>query len=118
MNSWTARGLSGFLSGCFRSDILRNFFLMSLTVASDGRSRIANGSKLWRGFIVDTFKKFRYQIYQRKAPTRHRKKIARVNRLAEIYFFFTFTRATQFVHLQFDLNSSRCSSPKKRLLSR
>ena len=118
MNSWTASGLSGFLSGCFSSDILRNFFLMSLTVASDGRSRIANGSKLCSGFIVDTFRKFRYQIYQRKAPTRQRKKMARENRLAESYFFLTWMRARQFVHLQLLRNSSRWSSPKMRLLSR
>lgn len=80
---------------------------MSATVASESISRIANGSKLYRGFIVDTFMKFKYQIYHRNAPTRHLKNTERVNRLAAIIFFLTWIKAMQDVHLQFDENSSK-----------
>jgi hypothetical protein len=62
---------------------------MSAIVASELISKIANGSKLYRGFIVETFMKFKYQIYHMKAPTRHLKKTERVNRLALICFFLT-----------------------------
>ena len=66
---------------------------MSAMVASESISKIANGSKLCRGFIVETFMKFKYQIYHRKAPTRHLKSTERVNRFALICFFFTWINA-------------------------
>lgn len=73
INSWTARGLSGFLSGCFSSDNFLYCFLISFNVASDGTSRMVNGSKDWRASMDMTISKFLYQITQKNRATKHLK---------------------------------------------